>query len=75
MDASIAGDKFLICSDGLTAHVADDEIGGALAEKSPEAACGSLIELTLSRGGTDNVTVVIVEFREAAQPSSDFWMH
>jgi serine/threonine protein phosphatase PrpC len=70
-----AGDKFLICSDGLTAHVADDEIGAALADKSPEECCGSLIELTLARGGTDNVTVVIVEFREAAAPPSDFWMH
>jgi serine/threonine protein phosphatase PrpC len=70
-----AGDKFLICSDGLTAHVADDEIGAALGGKSPEESCGSLIDLALARGGTDNVTVVIVEFREAAKPSSEFWMH
>jgi len=67
------GDKFLICSDGLTAHVADEEIGSVLAEKSPEEGCSSLIELALSRGGSDNVTVVIVQFREAAKPSPDFW--
>jgi serine/threonine protein phosphatase PrpC len=66
-------DTFLICSDGLTAHVSDDEIGPALAGKSAEQGCGSLIELALSRGGTDNVTVVIVQFREAAEPSSSFW--
>ena len=68
-------DKFLICSDGLTAHVSDDEIGSALAEKSPEEGCGSLIELALSRGGSDNVTVVIVRFRETTKHSSDFWAH
>jgi protein phosphatase len=67
------GDKFLICSDGLTAHVSDDEIGDALAGNAPEEACGSLIELALKRGGSDNVTVVIVEFREAVQPSKDLW--
>jgi serine/threonine protein phosphatase PrpC len=60
-----AGDKFLICSDGLTGHVSDDEIEAELAGKSPEECCSSLIDLALSRGGTDNVTVVIVEFREA----------
>ena len=68
-------DTFLICSDGLTAHVSDDEIGPALAGKSAEQGCGSLIELALQRGGTDNVTVVIVQFREAAEPSSSFWAH
>jgi serine/threonine protein phosphatase PrpC len=67
------GDKFLLCSDGLTAHVPDEEIGSALAENSPEHACGSLIDLVLSRGGTDNVTVVVVEFREATEPAPEFW--
>jgi serine/threonine protein phosphatase PrpC len=67
------GDKFLICSDGLTGHVSDEEIGGVLARRSPEQACGTLIDLALRRGGSDNVTVVVVEFREAAQPSNDFW--
>jgi protein phosphatase len=69
------GDTFLICSDGLTAHVSDDEIGPALAGKTAEQGCGSLIELALQRGGTDNVTVVIVQFREAAEPSSSLWAH
>jgi protein phosphatase len=59
------GDKFLICSDGLTAHLSDDDIAAGLSGKSPEECCDGLIDLALSRGGTDNVTVVIVEFREA----------
>jgi protein phosphatase len=69
----LAGDKFLICSDGLTAHVSDEEIGLALAEKSAQEGCGSLIDLTLSRGGSDNVTVIIVRFGEAAEPPKEFW--
>jgi serine/threonine protein phosphatase PrpC len=68
-----SGDTFLICSDGLTGHVTDEEIAAELAEKTPEQACGGLIELALSRGGSDNVTVVIVAFREATKPPSDFW--
>lgn len=66
------GDAFLICSDGLTAHVADDEIATALA-KSAEDGCNSLIQLALERGGSDNVTVVIVQFHAAAEPSADLW--
>src|SRR5262249_59006525 len=49
------GDKFLICSDGLTGHVSDDEIAAELAGKSTEECCGSLIDLALARHG--NVTV------------------
>ena len=67
------GDKFLICSDGLTAHVTDAEIAAALAEGSSQDGCTRLIELALSRGGSDNVTVVIVQFREATRPSPDIW--
>ena len=68
-----ANDRFLICSDGLTAHVMDAEIGSALAGKSIESACNDLIGLALERGGTDNVTVVAVRFREGAEPLSDPW--
>jgi protein phosphatase len=68
------GDKFIICSDGLTAHVSDEEIAAELSGKPPEECCASLIDLALSRGGTDNVTVVIVEFREATtRLQADLW--
>lgn len=67
------GDTFLICSDGLTGHVADAEIGETIAGKSPEAGCNELIDLALSRGGSDNVTVVIAQFRAAANPTPELW--
>jgi protein phosphatase len=57
---ALAGDRFLLCSDGLTAHVADDEIARSLAAEDPQKACDALIGLTLQRGASDNVSVVIV---------------
>ncbi|MGJ3627074.1 PP2C family protein-serine/threonine phosphatase [Sphingomonas sp. MMS24-JH45] len=56
------GDVFLLCSDGLTARVADAEIAAALARSGPCAR--ELIDLTLERGAPDNVTVVAVVPRE-----------
>ena len=53
-------DRFLLCSDGLTAHVADEEIAAALAADEPSKACDDLIALTLERGATDNVSVIAV---------------
>lgn len=54
-----AGDRFLLCSDGLTGPVPDGEIGRILrGAASPEAACKALVEAALAGGGPDNVTVV-----------------
>ncbi len=51
---------FLLCSDGLTKHVNDDEIAAELgALESSEQSCRKLLNLALERGGTDNVTVII----------------
>ncbi|QYK41012.1 MAG: serine/threonine-protein phosphatase [Paracoccaceae bacterium] len=54
-----AGDTFLLCSDGLTGHVADEEIAIYLMQPSAQAACDRLIALTLDRGARDNVTVIV----------------
>ncbi len=55
-----ADDRFLICSDGLTAHVDDGEIAAALERSSPADICAGLVALTLERGARDNVSVVVV---------------
>lgn len=67
-----AGDRYLLCSDGLTDMVTDADIAPALAEPDLEKAAERLIELALAGGGFDNVTVVIGELVEdgaAAQPA------
>ena len=54
----------LLCTDGLTTHVSDDEIREHLARcTSAETCCRSLLDLALARGGKDNVTVVVARVR------------
>jgi protein phosphatase len=63
------GDVFVICSDGLTTHVEDREILALAKNYPPQRACDFLVKLALDRGGTDNVTIVIVRF-DNADPGS-----
>ncbi|RDJ24975.1 serine/threonine-protein phosphatase [Bosea caraganae] len=58
-----SGDTFVLCSDGLTEHVADEEILLAVREAAPQAACDALLALTLERGARDNVTVIVVRYQ------------
>jgi len=54
------GDRFLLCSDGLTRTLTEEQIGSWL-EKPIAAAVDGLIKDTLAAGAPDNVTVLIVE--------------
>jgi len=54
------GDRFLLCSDGLTNHVDDSEIAALLQADQPQKACARLIALTLQRGASDNVSLIVV---------------
>jgi len=59
------GDRFLLCSDGLSNLVSMEEIRVTLAsERDPADVCKSLVGLANERGGDDNVTVVAVERTE-----------
>jgi protein phosphatase len=58
-----AGDRLMLCSDGLTEMLTNDAIAEILrAEPDSEAACRKLIERANEAGGRDNITVVIVRF-------------
>jgi PPM family protein phosphatase len=54
-----SGDRLVLCSDGLTRHVADAEIAVHVSRAEPAAAADRLVELANERGGEDNVTVVV----------------
>jgi PPM family protein phosphatase len=55
------GDRLLLCSDGLTEMLDDDELPPLLAPPlTPERACGRLVAAANQAGGNDNITVVVV---------------
>ena len=57
-------DQVLLCTDGLSEMVTNQTIASVLSEaSSPKAACDSLIDLALSAGGMDNVTVVVARYQ------------
>jgi serine/threonine protein phosphatase PrpC len=57
-----AGDRLLLCTDGLNRTVDETTIGDALARRShPQQVCDDLVALANRNGGGDNITVVIVD--------------
>lgn len=60
------GSVLLFCTDGLTKHVSDEEIGQTIAAHArAEDVCRALLDLALERGGTDNITIVVARRRMA----------
>ncbi|MGW0181756.1 PP2C family protein-serine/threonine phosphatase [Nocardia sp. NPDC003345] len=56
-----AGDRYLLCSDGLSDVVSDETIANTMREGSTDECADRLIELALRSGGPDNVTVVVAD--------------
>jgi protein phosphatase len=56
------GDVFVICTDGLTRHLEDDEIMRHTTAYVSQEACDRMIMLTLERGAVDNVTIIVVRY-------------
>ena len=62
------GDRLLLCSDGLTGCVEDDEIEAVLSGASDlEGCCRDLVDAANRRGGPDNITVVLVELGDEVE--------
>ena len=55
------GDAFLLCSDGLTGRVHDEEIALILSHFAPDEAVEFLVDLANIRGGPDNITVTVLK--------------
>ncbi|PYS98079.1 MAG: hypothetical protein DMF63_17650 [Acidobacteria bacterium] len=64
------GTTFLLCSDGVTRHIDDAEIGGLLENSSPESICDRVKEICYARGAEDNLTAVVV--RVAGERAKEF---
>jgi protein phosphatase len=63
------GDRVLLCSDGLTEMLPEEEINEALCtEGEPEQTCRRLVSRANEAGGRDNITAVVIYFRAATQP-------
>ena len=56
----LPGDTFVLCSDGLCGLLSDSEIGMIASELPPTEASRMLVHLANLRGGTDNITVIVV---------------
>ncbi len=54
-------DIYILCSDGLSGQVADEEIGGFAAALPPDEAAAALLGLALVRGAPDNVTLIVAK--------------
>jgi len=71
--AAEPGDVFLLCSDGLSMMVADEDIASAIeaADRDPARAAEALVAAANARGGEDNVTVVLFEILEGEQAEDE----
>jgi protein phosphatase len=66
-----AGDRVLLCSDGLTEMASEEEINQILAAAAdPEQACRRLVARANEAGGKDNITVIVAHFIGVQQPDS-----
>lgn len=54
-------DRLLLCSDGVTNEVSDDELKETLTGSPPRAACDTMVALANERGGRDNSTVIVAD--------------
>ena len=68
----LAGDRYLLCSDGVMNHVEDDEIYQHMRDYSPSEAVWKLVNLAITRGGSDNTTVMIVRVDALQDPETFF---
>lgn len=65
------GDRFLLCSDGLTSMIGSDDLREVLSTQTdPNAAADELVARALEAGGEDNVTVVLIDVSGGTRPAA-----
>jgi len=66
----LAGDTLVLCSDGLSGQVYDEEIRDVVLALEPQEAAEHLVSLANERGGPDNITVVIVRVVQVVEEAA-----
>lgn len=59
-----AGDKVMLCCDGLWSLLTDEQMAPIIARMSPQEACTTLVRLANEAGGNDNISVIVLSFSE-----------
>jgi protein phosphatase len=71
MESPLPGDIYLLCSDGLSRMVTDEEISKTIGEIHDLDACSAkLTEMANARGGRDNITTILIRVEDAPRSSS-----
>ena len=65
------GDRYLLCSDGLSGVMSADEMAGLMRDGDPTGSVTRLVEFALERGAPDNVTVVIADVIDSDSSGED----
>ena len=65
------GDTFLLCTDGLTGQIKDEEIAATLSALSPEEAVRALLDMANLRGGPDNITAIVARVLSVPSEADD----
>lgn len=60
-ESLIPGDRFLLCTDGLSGVIEGDELAALLGSGSPDDCCRALVDEAYRRGSNDNITAVVIE--------------
>ena len=58
------GDSFVLCSDGLSKSITLEEIANIVQRYSAKDACSLFVELANTRGGKDNITVIVIKIKK-----------
>ena len=67
------GDRYLLCSDGLSGVLSEKEIKVGLSKSDKKEAVKFLVDATLQNGAPDNVSVVIADIVDVADEKTEFF--
>ncbi len=67
----LPGDQYVLCSDGLIRHLSDSEIGEQVEGDTVESSSSALVNLANSRGGQDNITVIVLSVESVNEDDYD----